>query len=56
MRRAVGVRSFGTIGVVMRAKIARVIPAARPVIEALVNAGMYVTPKIVDEALRRIDE
>lgn len=53
---ALGIPSFGTVGVVMRAKTAGAIPVARPVLEALVKAGMYLTPEILEAALRGTGE
>lgn len=53
---SVGVPYFGTLGVVMRAKGVGAIASARPVLEALVKAGMYLTREILEEALRRVDD
>lgn len=33
-----------------------VLPAARPAIEKLLNAGMYLSGKILDQALALVDE
>jgi predicted nucleic acid-binding protein len=51
-----GIYFTGTLGVVLRAKRIGVIPAARPVIDKLVAAGMYLSPKIMDRALALIGE
>ncbi len=46
----------GTLGVVLRAKRKGVLPAARPAIEKLLAAGMYLSGKIIDQALALVDE
>ncbi len=47
---------IGTLGIVLKAKRKGVLPAARPAIEKLLNAGMYLSGKIIDQALALVDE
>jgi predicted nucleic acid-binding protein len=51
-----GIPFTGTLGVVLRAKQKGVLPAARPAIEKLLAAGMYLSGKIIDQALALVDE
>jgi predicted nucleic acid-binding protein len=53
---ALGVPAFGTLGVVLRAKRAGTVPLARPVLEELVHAGMWLNEATVIEALRSVGE
>lgn len=46
----------GTLGVVLKAKSAGLVPAARPVIERLVDCGMYLAPQVIESALELVDE
>lgn len=46
----------GTLGIVLVAKQRGVIPAARPVIEDMMRAGLYLSRKILNKALRRVGE
>lgn len=46
----------GTLGIVLNAKRRGLIPLARPVIEDLLRAGLYLSQAVIDEALRRIGE
>jgi predicted nucleic acid-binding protein len=46
----------GTLGMILIAKKRGLIPKARPVIEELLNAGLYLSRQILDEALKRVDE
>ncbi len=46
----------GTLGIVLIAKKRGLIPQARPVIEDMMTAGLYLSRKVVDEALRRVGE
>ncbi len=46
----------GTLGIVLVAKKRGLIPKARPVIEDMMAAGLYLSRKVVDEALRRVGE
>jgi predicted nucleic acid-binding protein len=51
-----GLRLRGTLGLVLRARQQNVIAEARPLLEALRAAGMYLSPQIVDKALAEIGE
>ena len=53
---SLGIPVRGTLGLVLVAKKRGVIPLARPVIDQLRHAGMYLSDHIVDEALALIDE
>ena len=53
---AIGVPTRGTLALVLTAKIRRVIPLARPVIQQLVAAGMYLSNETIDAALALVDE
>jgi len=46
----------GTIGIVLYAKEKGYIPQARSVIEDLLVAGMYLSRRIIDDALQRVGE
>jgi len=46
----------GTLGMILVAKKRGLIPKARPVIEELIRAGLYLSRQILDEALKRVDE
>lgn len=46
----------GTLGIVLIAKKRCLIPKARPVIEDMMTKGLYLSRKVVDEALRRVGE
>lgn len=46
----------GTLGVVLVAKRRGLIPEARPVIEDMMNAGLHLSRRVLDEALRRVKE
>jgi len=46
----------GTLGIVLAAKQRGLIPKARPVIEDMMNAGLYLSRKVLDLALQRVDE
>jgi predicted nucleic acid-binding protein len=46
----------GTLGIVLIAKKRNLIPKARPVIEDMLTAGLYLSRKVVDEALKRVGE
>jgi predicted nucleic acid-binding protein len=47
---------IGTLGVVILCRHRGVISAARPVIEALVNAGLRLKPALIDGALAKVGE
>lgn len=46
-----GIRVIGTLGVVLAAKRRGLIPAAGPVVKALIDAGLYLAEEIVSRAL-----
>jgi len=54
--RALGLPVRGTLGVVLLAKRGGVIQAARPVMDALVRAGLYLEPDLREQALRLVGE
>jgi len=51
-----GVPVFGTLGVVLQARLQGLIPAARPVVEQLVASGSYLAPELVEQALAKVGE
>ncbi len=54
--RVCGISLRGTLGLVLLARRAGRIPAARPVIDRLRRAGMYLSDAVVDDALRQVGE
>ena len=46
----------GTLGIVLLAKQRNTVPAARPVIDDLLKAGMYLSRPVLDSALARVGE
>ncbi len=46
----------GTLGIVLAAKQRGVIPKARPIIEDMMAAGLYLSRKVLEVALRRVGE
>ena len=46
----------GTLGIVLIAKKRGLIPKARPVIEDMMTAGLYLSKKVTNQALRRVGE
>lgn len=46
----------GTLGIVLVSKKRGLIPAARPVIETLIQSGLYLSRPVIDEALKRVGE
>jgi len=46
----------GTLGVILLAKKHRLIPQAKPLFDALNNAGLRISPTILDTALRLAEE
>ncbi len=46
----------GTLGIVLTAKRRGLIPKARPIIEDMMGAGLYLSRNVVAAALRRVDE
>jgi predicted nucleic acid-binding protein len=51
-----GIPVRGTLGIVLAAKKRGFIPQARPVIEALIRSGMYLSRSVIEEALLRVNE
>lgn len=51
-----GIKVVGTVGLVLAAKRRDLVPAARPVIEALIASGLYLSEQIVDSALALVGE
>jgi predicted nucleic acid-binding protein len=54
--RRLGIPCLGTLGLVLTAKGLGAIPEARPLIDQLRRAGLYLDDEFVDEVLRRISE
>jgi predicted nucleic acid-binding protein len=54
--RALRVPITGTLGVILRAKQAGLIPLARPLVEDLVRVGAYLPPGVTEGALRKVGE
>lgn len=46
----------GTLGIVLAAKRREVIHRARPILEDLIASGLYLHRRVLDEALKRVDE
>jgi len=53
---SIGVEVRGTLGIVLAAKQRGLIPAARPIIEDLTAAGLYLSRRVLDAALQRVEE
>lgn len=53
---ALGIPVRGTLGLVLAAKQRGAIPAARPVLEKLRQSGMYLSDRVVNEALALVGE
>lgn len=53
---ALGLAVRGTLGLVLTAKKRGVIAAARPLVDQLIDSGMYLSRRVVDAALRQVDE
>lgn len=51
-----GIAVMGTLGVLLKAKAAGLVPALGPAIEDLVAAGSMLAPKVIEEALRLAGE
>ena len=52
----VGIRLRGTLGLVLRAQRHGVVPRARPVLDSLRDAGMFLSERVLNAALREIGE
>lgn len=46
----------GTLGVILRARKAGLILAARPLVEQLIECGSYLAPDLVRQALEKVGE
>ena len=53
---ALGIPLRGTLGIVLTAKQRGIIPSARPVLEQLRFCGMYLSDKVINQALRLVGE
>lgn len=53
---SLGIPVRGTLGIVLVAKRRGVIPLARPVLEEMMKAGLYLSKKVLDKALKKVDE
>jgi predicted nucleic acid-binding protein len=51
-----GIPVRGTLGLVLTAKKTGRIPAARPILEKLRHSGMYLSDRVLDEALALVGE
>jgi predicted nucleic acid-binding protein len=54
--RAIGVPATGTLGILLRAKRRGIIPAARPLVEELIQKRMYLSRELVETALSDVGE
>ncbi len=53
---ALGIRVRGTLGLVLTAKQRGIIPTARPVLEQLRLSGMYLSDRVMNQALALVGE
>ena len=53
---SLGIPIRGTVGLILEARHRGVIAAARPVIDDVRRSGLYLSDRVVNEALRRIGE
>lgn len=53
---ALGISVRGTLGLVLTAKQRNTIPAARPVLEQLRSSGMYLSDRVMNQALTLVGE
>lgn len=51
-----GLPLIGTLGLALRAKVRGLVPAARPLVEELRRAGLYLSDGVIREALALVDE
>ena len=54
--RSLGIPVRGTVGVVLLAKRRGIIPAARPVVDSLRAAGLFISPAMLGTSLRLVGE
>jgi hypothetical protein len=53
---ALGLKVIGTLGVLLAAKRKGLIPAVRPLVEALLQKSFWISPQLVENALSDIGE
>ena len=53
---SLGLPVVGTLGIVLAAKRHGLIPLARPSIKRLLAEGLYLTPSLIQDALKTVDE
>ncbi|MCX7044262.1 MAG: DUF3368 domain-containing protein [Candidatus Sumerlaeota bacterium] len=53
---SLSLRVRGTLGIVLIAKTRGYIPAARPIMENLISAGMYLSEPVLERALHAVGE
>ncbi len=53
---ALGIPVRGTLGLVLTAKQQGILPAARPVLEQLRLSGMYLSDRVMNQALALVGE
>ena len=46
----------GSLGIILRARKAGLIPAARPLVEKLIESGSYLAADLVRQALHKVGE
>jgi predicted nucleic acid-binding protein len=54
--RALGVVTTGTLGVILRAKKQKLVPAARPLVQELILKGLYLSKDLAEVALQEVGE
>lgn len=54
--RVMGIAYTGTLGIVLACRRANVVPAARPLIDALVAQGIHLAPGLIAESLAEVGE
>jgi predicted nucleic acid-binding protein len=47
---------IGTLGIILRARKQKLVPAARPLIEQLISAGSHLNRELVEQALKQVGE
>ena len=53
---ALGISLIGTLGLVLRAKRRGYLPAARPAVDRLLAAGLYLSERVLSQALSLVGE
>jgi predicted nucleic acid-binding protein len=53
---AIGVQVRGALGLLLTAKRRGIVPAARPILERMRQAGMYLSDKVMNDALALVGE